>query len=75
MVIIFLNPRMQTVVCDGASSSLRKVTSDVPLGTVLGSLLFLLCINDLPTKLQFAVRVFADNCLRYAMLMNPTSDA
>ena len=71
----FLTQRMQTVVCDGASSSPREVTSGVPQGTVLGPLFFFLYINDLPSKLQCTVRLFADYCLLYAILVNPTSDA
>ena len=63
------------IVCNGASSSARKVTSGVPQGTVLGSLLFLLYINDLPSKLQCTVRLFADDFFLYAILVNLTSDA
>ena len=63
------------VVCDGVSSSPREVTSGVPQGTVSGPLLFLLYINDLPSKLQCTVRLFADDFLLYAILVNPTSDA
>ena len=63
------------VVCNGASSSARKVTSGVPQGTVLGSLLFLLYINDLPSKLQCTVRLFVDDFFLYAILVNLTSDA
>ena len=66
---------MQTVVCDGTLSSARKVTSGVPQGTVLGPLLVLLYINNLPSKLQCTVRLFVDDCLLYAILVNPTSDA
>ena len=74
-LLSFLTRRMQTVVCDGASSSLRKVTFNVPQGTVLAPPLFFPCINDFPSKLQCTVRLFADHRLLYAIFVNPTSDA
>ena len=57
-LLSFLTQRMQTVVCDGASSSPRKVTPGVPQGTVLGPLLFSPFINDFPSKLQCTVHLF-----------------
>ena len=37
-------------------------------GTVLGPLLFLLYVNDLPVNLQSSVRLFADNALLYSII-------
>ena len=56
------------MVVNGATSSSTIVISGVPQGTVLGPLLFLLYINDLPESLSTSVRLFADDCVFYIHL-------
>ena len=55
----------QRVVVDGIQSDLVTVDSGVPQGTVLGTIPFLLHINDLPLVISSKVRLFADDCLVY----------
>ena len=52
---------------EGVRSREDTVDSGVPQGTVMGPLLFLVHISDLPSVLapDTAVRLFADDCLVY----------
>ena len=61
----FLRHRTQRVVVSGEHSAWTDVVSGVPQGTVLGPLLFLTYINDLPDNLKSSVRLFADDCVLY----------
>ena len=70
----FLHQRQQRVVCEGEMSSWTPVTSGVPQGSVVGPILFLVYINDLPAKLQSKVRLFADDTIVYMSVTNE-SDA
>ena len=71
----FLGDRSQRVVVDGSASNSAPVKSGVPQGTVLGPLLFLCYINDLPSVIHpdSQVRLFADDCLVYRVIKS-TSD-
>ena len=61
----FLSNRTQQVIVEGATSDTVPVISGVPQGTVLGPLLFLIFINDLPNCVQSRIRLFADDCILY----------
>ena len=57
---------------DGVKSAEESVLSRVPQGTVLGPLMFLLYINDLPSpscvNIDTRCRLFADDCLLYRII-------
>ena len=61
----FLHSCTQQVVCGGSTSDPVDVTSGIPQGTVLGPLLFLIYINDLPDCITSSCGLFADDCLLY----------
>jgi ribonucleases P/MRP protein subunit RPP40 len=62
---LFLNKRTQRVKVGESLSEEISVTSGIPQGSVLGPLLFLVYINDLPDKIHSEIRLFADDCFVY----------
>lgn len=66
----FLTNRSQYVCANETNSSLSPVTSGVPQGSVLGPLLFLIYINDLPLCVSSSISLFADDCVIYREITN-----
>ena len=62
------------MVLEGTKSDKDDVLSGVPQGTVLGSLLFLTYINDMPSHTESDVRLIADDSLLYREIRN-TNDS
>ena len=61
----FLAVRIQQVTLEGQASSTSPVTSGVR------QLLFLVYINDLPSRVKATPRLFADDCFLYRIINSP----
>ena len=58
---------MHATFCNGKMSSFQTVNIGVPQGSVLGPLLFLLYMNDLPMHTSAQCNMFADDTLLYCL--------
>ena len=68
----YLSERKQRVVVDGFSSSYLDVTPDVPQCSIVGPLLFLIYVNDLPDAAKhIKVPLFADDSKCYKIINYP----
>ncbi|XP_022809498.1 uncharacterized protein LOC111346476, partial [Stylophora pistillata] len=61
----FLQDRFQRVVLEGESSDWSMVYSGVPQGSIVGPMLFLLYVNDIPENLSCSSEMFADDTLLF----------
>ena len=71
----YLTDRYQRVVLDGVYSDWLLITSGVPQGSILGPLLFLVYVNDLPSYInsQSTIALFADDSKLYKSIDLPDS--
>ena len=70
-----LENREQRVVLNGQTSEWKKINSGVPKGSVLGPLLFLIYINDLPDGLTSMCKIFADDTSLFSKVLDVNESA
>ena len=70
----YLSDRYQRVALNGQTSSWTPVLAGVPQGSILGPLLFLIYINDLPNDLKSNAKLFADDTSLFTVV-NDKSDS
>ena len=67
----FLDNRHQRVVLNGQSLKWSLVEAGVPQSSILGPLLFLVYINDLPQGLRCDAKLFADETSLFSTITSP----
>lgn len=65
----FLTGRTHRVVVNSSLSSWLEVLSGIPQGSVLGPILFVLFINDLPDMVRSTAHIFADDTKVYRSVL------
>ena len=71
----YLQNREQRVALNGQTSEWRKINSEIPQGSLLGPLLFLIYINDLPDGLTSICKIFADDTPLVSKVFNINESA
>ena len=72
ILVDFLNNRKQSVVLNGQSSNWVDVKAGVPQGSIMGPLLFLIYINDLPEGLITNAELLADDTSLFSVVRDIT---
>ena len=66
----FLKGRKQRVAMNGVTSTWTAVKSGIPQGSILGPILFVIFINDLPNEVTSKILLFADDTKLYREVGN-----
>ena len=64
----FLSKRLHRVVLNGQASEWQKVLAGVPQGSILGPLLFLISIKDIPANLECNMKIFPDETSLFSLV-------
>ena len=73
-IVSFLTERNQCVRVNGETSTCQKVVSGVPQGSVLGPVLFVLYINDMPEIVTSNIKLYADDAKLYRPVIMPRDE-
>ena len=71
----YLSGRLQRVVLNGQISSRRPVLAGVRQGSIVGLLLFLVYINDLPNERKSNAKLFADDTSLFTIVRGKQESA
>ena len=74
-LINFPNDRKQRVVLNGKYSIWANIEAGAPQDSILGPLIFLICINDLPGNLISNPELFADDTSLFSVINDKHSSA
>ena len=69
----FLTNRFQRVVLNGQTSNWKNILAGVLQGSILGLLLFLIFINDIPEGIQSNIKKFADDTSIFSVMKDRIS--
>ena len=71
----YLTDRFQRVVLNGQTSSWRPILAGIPQGSILGPLLFLIYVNNIPNGLKSNVKLFAYDVYIFSIVKNKNDSA
>ena len=71
----FRSNRFQRVVLNGQTTEWEKINAGMPPGSILGSLFFLIYINDLTDGTSSIAKLFVDDTSLFSVVQNKNDSA